>query len=90
MRTSQQYLILDAEASPAQINEVLDRLRDALGDLTPAQGIIGCIAMAIIIQNPTLDLTKLPDMVMDVSRHICLLITGSDAMDPLNPNLDMN
>ena len=88
---TKQYLILDAEASPSQINEVLDRLRDVLGDLTPAQGIIGCLSMAIIIQKPDINIeTQLPDMVMDASRHICLLITGTDVLDPLNAKLNMN
>ena len=77
-----EYFIMESQSSPAQLTETLRRIGHGLGDTSPTQGVIGCLAMAIILQKPDMPIEQLPSVVMDVSRYICLLLTGTDEVGP--------
>ena len=75
-----QYFIMESQSSPEQLTEALRRIGKGLGDTDPTQAVIGCLAMAIILQKPDMPIEQLPDVVMQVSKYVCLLLTGTDTV----------
>lgn len=71
---------MESQSSPDQLGETLKRIGRGLGDTPPSHAVIGCLAMAIILQKPDMPIEQLPDMVMHVSKYVCLLLTGTDTV----------
>lgn len=76
------YVVEEIHASGTEISDVTDEIARVLDGCPRAHAIMGCIAMALVLQSPSLDGEQLPELIMDVSKFICTVLAGTDEPNP--------
>jgi len=71
--------IVEAHATGAEIQELVDRLLMSLPDLTSrAHAVIACLTLAIILIKENVTPDEIQDGVKGMSEYICLLLSEDD------------
>ncbi len=81
-----QFEVVNISANGAELNATIDRIEDALSESSMEASVIACLSMVVLLQRPDLDVSKLPDMVMDISKYVCdrIMKDGEDEDDLSN------
>ena len=70
--------ILYTKSSGMKVTAAVEAILPALADHSPPDVVIACLVIAIILQAPDIEPSKLIEGVKDISEHIALYLTKDD------------
>jgi len=76
------YVVEEIRATGEEISEIVEALTETLQGAPRAHAIMGCIAMALVLQSPSLEGEQLPDLILEVSKFLCTVLAGTDEPNP--------
>lgn len=72
------YAITETEATAAEVAHIMDAIESVIGDVKPAHAVIALLMLSVLIQHPEISEAHLQNVVLETSKYICLLLTGTD------------
>lgn len=71
--------IIYTKANAKEVAKAIDLIRPVVAGLDANVISMSCLAIAILMQRPEIDMTHLIDCIKDTSEHIALFLMGSDS-----------
>lgn len=78
MTTTPRYTLQDMAISGEQLSPIIERLEETLDGVPNSVAIVSLLTLAIFIQKPDLPMEELSDIAFDVSKYVCVRLTGID------------
>lgn len=72
------YTITESEATGADVASIIDAIESVIGETKPAHAIIAMLMLSVLIQHPEISEKHLQNVVLETSKYICMLLSGSD------------
>lgn len=72
-------LVSEAYASGDEIAPIVTRVEEALADVSRTHALIALTSIILLLQHPDISSEQMYEGVRDVSRFVCMWLTGLDA-----------
>lgn len=76
------YIVEEINATGSEISDIVEALTEVLEGAPRGHAIMGLIALALVLQSPSLEGEQLPDLILEVSKFLCTVLAGTDEPNP--------